>query len=381
MSEPFTVTITVNDNVAPMWDNAPGSLDETHVCSSEDNGPTPPTATDNCPDNMATVTIESDVTTPDDQVCDDQYVRIITYRATDECGNMSEPFTVTITVHDDVAPDIECLANLELNCQSEIPDPDPDSVITEDNCEGVVSVIYVGDIDNGGAGCIGDTLVVERTYRATDECGNSSECIQIIQIVDDVDPILTCPPDITINCSESIEPINTGLPSYSDNCGILDLEYVDDVQFVDCEQTGIVTRRWVVFDLCGNTDTCFQEILVEGEIASVSNFVWMDSNGNGLQDEGELGVQNVLVRLFDENNNLILTRITDWDGHYFIDIDQPGDYYLKFVPPGNLKFTFSDVGADDELDSDVTQFISEGTTDIFYNRIGRSFDEYGCGLI
>ena len=49
------------------------------------------------------VSVDSDVTTPSG-VCDDRYVRVITYVATDECGNESLPFTVTITVFDDTAP-------------------------------------------------------------------------------------------------------------------------------------------------------------------------------------------------------------------------------------------------------------------------------------
>ena len=96
-------TITVNDDVAPTWDQAPGELDEEFDCDSENDGPTAPTATDNCPDNMVTVTIISDVTTPDPPICNDQYVRVVTYIATDECGNESEPYTVTLTVNDNSA--------------------------------------------------------------------------------------------------------------------------------------------------------------------------------------------------------------------------------------------------------------------------------------
>jgi hypothetical protein len=103
VSAPFTVTITVNDNIAPTWVTVPGSLNATFTCSSGVVVPGLPVATDNCAMNTATVSVLSDVTTPSG-VCDDQYVRVITYVATDECGNVSAPFTVTITVNDNVAP-------------------------------------------------------------------------------------------------------------------------------------------------------------------------------------------------------------------------------------------------------------------------------------
>ncbi|MCB9051954.1 MAG: hypothetical protein H6556_21155 [Lewinellaceae bacterium] len=74
------------------------------VCAEDVVEPNPPTATDNCPNNTATVSVQSDVTTPTNAGCDDQYTRVITYIATDECGNVSDPYTVTITVNDNVAP-------------------------------------------------------------------------------------------------------------------------------------------------------------------------------------------------------------------------------------------------------------------------------------
>ncbi|MCB9051952.1 MAG: hypothetical protein H6556_21145 [Lewinellaceae bacterium] len=59
VSDPYTVTITVNDNVAPTWNQAPGALDVTEVCADDVVEPNPPTATDNCPNNTATVSVQS----------------------------------------------------------------------------------------------------------------------------------------------------------------------------------------------------------------------------------------------------------------------------------------------------------------------------------
>ncbi len=104
--------------------------------------------------NTATVMVQSDVTTPSG-VCDNQYVRVITYVATDECGNVSLPFTVTITVNDNVAPtwDVNACENIGMeivnanaDCEAVMPDLRADALtqLTE-NCDvlTVVDIIQV----------------------------------------------------------------------------------------------------------------------------------------------------------------------------------------------------------------------------------------------
>lgn len=87
--------------------------------------------------------------------------------------------------------------------------------------------------------------------------------------------------------------------------------------------------------------------------ASIGNFVWLDANMNGIQDEGEAGIPNVTVHVYDCEDNDMGTMVTDADGYYLFGGLWPGDYYVKFDLPAGYEFTLLDQGTDDELDSDA----------------------------
>jgi uncharacterized surface anchored protein len=90
--------------------------------------------------------------------------------------------------------------------------------------------------------------------------------------------------------------------------------------------------------------------------AEIGNRVWLDVNGNGLQDAGEAGVQGVQVRLLDANGNAVDGPIaTDANGDYLFSGLKPGIYSLAFDPvtlPAGYSFTTRDAGSD-SADSDV----------------------------
>src|SRR5439155_655472 len=91
----------------------------------------------------------------------------------------------TITVQDTNPPSITCPTNLTVNCASQVPAPNTNSVTTSDNCGGAVTVSWQGD-SISSSNCAGQ-FVISRTYRATDQCGNSATCTQTI-IVQDTNP-------------------------------------------------------------------------------------------------------------------------------------------------------------------------------------------------
>ncbi|MCO6400316.1 MAG: DUF11 domain-containing protein [Verrucomicrobia bacterium] len=87
--------------------------------------------------------------------------------------------------------------------------------------------------------------------------------------------------------------------------------------------------------------------------ASLGDYVWLDRNGDGLQDVGEPGFSNVVVTLYDAASNVVGTTTTDASGFYSFTNLVPNTYFVGFTPPSGFEFTRQDQGGDDTLDSDV----------------------------
>ncbi len=93
----------------------------------------------------------------------------------------------------------------------------------------------VGWVDGLGQVCGYSDIVpdlpakVQRTWTATDACGNTDECIQMITIEgDDTPPMITCPADVTFDCNDEnwedmLEP-----PIATDNCFVDPIITFDD---------------------------------------------------------------------------------------------------------------------------------------------------------
>ncbi len=63
----------------------------------------------------------------------------------------------------------------------------------EDNCPGCTVNWEDGEPDD--VPCEGYTYTFVRTWTATDTCGNSSTCTQVIHVTDDIPPVIDCPAD------------------------------------------------------------------------------------------------------------------------------------------------------------------------------------------
>ena len=88
--------------------------------------------------------------------------------------------------------------------------------------------------------------------------------------------------------------------------------------------------------------------------AGVGNFIWNDINGNGLQDQGEPGIEGVTAHLTGINglgNSVDLTTTTDANGNYLFSDLSPGDYAVTVDPPAGFVPTGTGVGIDPEVDS------------------------------
>ncbi|GAA3841632.1 hypothetical protein GCM10022243_05070 [Saccharothrix violaceirubra] len=85
---------------------------------------------------------------------------------------------------------------------------------------------------------------------------------------------------------------------------------------------------------------------------SIGDFVWDDTDRDGVQDAGEPGIPDITVELLSQTDEVLKTAITDENGHYrFVGIEA-GLYGIHVVAPAGWTFTTPGVG-DDATNSDV----------------------------
>ena len=95
--------------------------------------------------------------------------------------------------------------------------------------------------------------------------------------VDNTPLVLAIPPDITVECTESTDPSNTGQATATDAgcCGLGTVTYSDastqtsDGSCTDFSYT--ITRTWTATDACGNASSCVQTITVDDTIAPTAS--------------------------------------------------------------------------------------------------------------
>jgi len=89
------------------------------------------------------------------------------------------------------------------------------------------------------------------------------------------------------------------------------------------------------------------------ELGALGDRVWLDANEDGLQDGNEIGIPGITVNLFDCDDVLLATTMTDAAGLYLFDLLPAGDYRVGFVVPEGYEVSPMNVGIDDEIDSDA----------------------------
>ncbi len=110
------------------------------------------------------------------------------------------------------------------------------------------------------------------------------------------------------------------------------------------------------------------EITIAGNgQGSIGNLVWLDDNQNGIYDQGELGINDVTVELYDDKGTLLKTTVTSNHANgspgYYLFTDLPdGIYQVKFKPFGEDALTIqrSDLpnGSKPDSTTGLTAFIT-----------------------
>ena len=245
-------TITINDNTAPVI-SCPENI------AVDCSGTTDPavtgtaTAEDNCDDSPQIAYVDS--------IEDNIITR--TWTAADACGNVSSCDQI-ITLEDSTPPQItECPADIVLSCDADTSTANTGVPLFTDDCGTNLTVTWANEITPGSCP---QNIVIARTFTVTDESGNSSTCVQEIELVDNTAPELTCPADISVPFGGSTDPSETGTASATDNCSaIIDISYSDNTV------GNIITRSWTAIDECGNSISCDQVITIQGSGDPVVN--------------------------------------------------------------------------------------------------------------
>ncbi len=209
-------------------------------------------ASDNCGNSPDILHILDSIA---DQSCPNQKTIFRIYQATDACGNTSRCIQA-ISVYDDEPPVLTGQSNtISLNWDDAFTVTIPGAT---DNCNGPTAVSVDSVVIDSL--CPG-TYKVVWTFSATDSCNNSIYRSDTVSFADNTPPFIQCPPNIRVDC---IGPIDFELDSFlvhggqvSDACGI------DSASFMfigeSIENLGgilLVTRKYKISDLCGNTDSC-----------------------------------------------------------------------------------------------------------------------------
>ncbi|WP_445722640.1 PKD domain-containing protein [Flavobacterium sp.] len=202
------------------------------------------TATDNC--GVPTVSNDAPTVFPIGDTT-------VTWTATDSVGNTAS-CTQIVTVVDAENPVITCPTAITINtdlgqCTSTAS---IGLATATDNC-GVPTVTN----DAPTAFSIGDTTV---TWTATDSAGNTTTCTQLVTVIDNENPVITCPTAITINTGlgQCTSTASIGLATATDNCGVPTVSNDAPTVF----SIGDTTVTWTATDSAGNTASCTQVVTV-----------------------------------------------------------------------------------------------------------------------
>ncbi|MCB8925923.1 MAG: DUF11 domain-containing protein [Ardenticatenaceae bacterium] len=239
------------------------------------------------------------------------------------------------------------------------PDTDSETVSVPQNPALVLDKALFGYADEDGSGTVTLNDVLTYTFTTTNT-GNVT--LTGVTIVDPLPGLsaLSCdqPQPATLAVGGTLTCSATYIVTQTD----VDAGVVNNTATADSDQTG------------PETDSETVPVL---QNASVGDFVWLDLNGNGLQDGGEPGLANVTVNLYTSGGSFVSATSTDSSGAYAFTNLVPGSYYVEFVLPSGYAFTYANQGAD-TVDSDAN--VTTGQTAVFTLTAGENETTWDAGL-
>jgi hypothetical protein len=200
----------------------------------------------------------------DFEPCIDYFV-CLTVTGGDGCTNTTCGY---VSIAEFQPPIITCPAGILIDCSNDTAPSFTGNATAVDNCDPEVDISYE-DIEEGFFPC---DYSIMRVWTATDNCGNTATCIQIIGIVDNIAPsIVNCPANVTVegviggngNCATNVTILS---PTTTDNCDptvVLTNNFTQTGNASGIYSTGSTTVIWTAIDECGNSSTCSFTVFVE----------------------------------------------------------------------------------------------------------------------
>ncbi|KQC29410.1 PKD domain-containing protein [Flagellimonas eckloniae] len=206
---------------------------------------------------------------------------IYTYTNANGCTDSASDDVVVMQVIDN-PPTIDCPEDITVNV-----DPEQCGAIVVytapvgvDDMDGAITGLTAGH----GSGALFPVGVSTETYMVTDSNGQTSSCSFTITVIDNINPVATCPDNIFVSndpgeCGAIVE-FNL---SVSDNCpgATISSDFLSGSLF----PIGTTSVTATAIDATGNTDTCTFNIEVEDteapEVVCTDFTIQLDANGNG----------------------------------------------------------------------------------------------------
>jgi len=253
----------------------------------------------------------------------------VTYTVTDRVGNTAQD-TQSVTVIDNTPPIVTPPAAKTLftgagatSCSVTVTNLDATlgTASATDNCPPPSGgfVINRTGVPAGNVFPVGQTTL---TYSTTDAHGNTASAQQIVTVVDNTPPTISCPANITIEPSCPSGAIATfAAPVVGDNCGVQSQSETSsptpNLHSGSVFPIGTTTVTRTVTDIHGNTASCAFTVTVltpQTVIQNMMNFINSIPNLSGTQRQGLLSKLQAALDAINQNKmNVACNKLADFN--------------------------------------------------------------------
>ena len=178
-------------------------------------------------------------------------------------GNVDSSCIQVIMILDTIAPFFDAPADITVDCDADLFDLSVLGNVTNvTDCNAIADTTFTDEMTS--TACDG-TGTIERSWVVRDVCDNPRTMVQVITTVDNDEPVISIPANITVSCESALDTsITGGNVSAVDNCSsIFTFGFTDDVAGLGCNGTGNLVRIWTAEDECGNVVSAQQLITIQ----------------------------------------------------------------------------------------------------------------------